>query len=307
MYDFWSLCILFFFIYNVIADTDPSKSDNDDFDDNRIEGYKSHSDIKTKWRFINRISLPIEQAPFASPQLSPSKTFYKIPMTESTSILLSLRNLGESTFNITSITGYIHAAHRFSFYVQNNTARQLNSILYPNSEITLEYGFMPCSDLPLVDYTFSSDIEYKLLIDEEKENKRLVIEYKYNYINVTINIYDSQPMNWIDFQLFFMTISIIIFWGFIAVLFYELWWIPNQEAQGKQPLSTQDWLIFLYTNYIKMNYYVIREKILNKPNPMIQNNSSDNRKNRNTNTSPQKNSWLSGTSAGKKKKNKKKN
>ena len=120
MYDFWSLCMLFLFIYNVIADIDPNKQDNlDDFDDNRVEGYKSHSDIKTKWTFINRPSLPIEQAPFAQQSLSPSKVFYKVPIAASSSILVSLRNLGETTFNITKLTGYIHAAHRFSFYVQN--------------------------------------------------------------------------------------------------------------------------------------------------------------------------------------------
>ena len=117
MYDLWSLCLLFFFIYNVIAD---NKDQNlDDFDEIQVEGYKSHSDIKTKWQFLNRQSLPIEQAPFIKPALSPSKFFYKIPIAQSSSILLSLRNLGETTFNITTIQGYLHAAHRFSFYVQN--------------------------------------------------------------------------------------------------------------------------------------------------------------------------------------------
>ena len=53
------------------------------------------------------------------PQLLSSKYFSKLPIQESTSILLSLRNLGESTFNITTITWYLHAAHRFGFYVQN--------------------------------------------------------------------------------------------------------------------------------------------------------------------------------------------
>ena len=121
MYDFWSLCLLFVFIYNVVADVDPTKQDStlDDFDDNRVEGYKSHSDVKTKWQFLNRQLAPIEQAPFAQQSLSPSKVFYKIPIGQSSSILLSLRNLGESTFNVTTLTGYIHAAHRFSFYVQN--------------------------------------------------------------------------------------------------------------------------------------------------------------------------------------------
>eukprot|EP00483_Globobulimina_turgida_P000373 UN00373 len=221
MYDFWSLCLLFFFIYNVIADIDTSKPDDmDDFDDNRAEGYKSHSDIKAKWRFLNRNSLPIEQAPFASQQLSPSKHFYKIPIQESTSILLSLRNLGESTFNITSLTGYLHAAHRFSFYVQNNTVRRLNSVLFPNSEISVEYRFIPWSKLPSVDYVFSCDIAYKLLINQETESKRLPIEYKYKFMNVTINLYDHAPMNWIDFQLLFMTISILVFWGICGYIVF---------------------------------------------------------------------------------------
>eukprot|EP01084_Bolivina_argentea_P122340 216793_1 len=318
MHESWSLCLLVLSLCNVFGDTDaPNPSDMDDFDDNHMEGYRSHSDLKWKWQFMNIDSLPIAQAPFAKPQLSPSKVFYKIPMQQSTSILLSLRNLGESAFNITSITGYIHAAHRFSFYVQNNTARFVDVVLAPSSEISLEYRFIPWPGLPAVDYVFSGDIEYDLVMKTESETQgpsRGVlpsVEYKHKFMNVTINIYDPAPMNWIDFQLLFMSISITIFWIFVAVLFHELWWIPNQEAQGKQPLSTQDWLLSIYEMYLKTTYYKVREKVLNEPNPM--NNVPSHKTNSNTsgnNVAPKKssnNDWLTGTSASSKKKKRKKN
>ena len=188
------------------------------------------------------------------------------------------------------------------------------SILRPNSEISLEYRFAPWRGLPLVDYVFSCDVEYQILIDQETESKRLPIEYKNKFMNVTINIYDSNPMGYIDFQLFFMTISIFIFWAFIGILFYEFWWIPNQEAQGKQPLPTKDFVFMVYKQYVLNYFYIVREKITKQANPMNKlggNGNSggkggDGSVNNSGATTPkrQTDSWLSGTSASGKKKKK---
>merc|ERR1712228_379781 len=294
-FDFWSLFLLFTFIYNALSDSN---------------AYKSHSDIKAKWRFINRNPLPIEQAPFASAAQSPTKHFYKIPMKQTTAILLSLRNLGESTFNISSITGYLHAAHRHTFHVQNIPSRSIQSILQPNSEISFEYQFLPWHGLPAVDYVFSADVKYKTLIDEEMESKRISNEYLYNFVNVTVNIYDSAPIyNLFDFELFFMFISMAIFWMFVAIIFYELWWFPNQVAQGNTPLPTQEWVAMVYREYGLANYYNLREVITKTPNPM----STQHRNGMNgTVGSPNKrksknDSWLAGTSVSNKKKKKKRN
>ena len=120
MYDLWSHALLFLFVYHAVADRVGLKQDAmAEFEDTSVAGYKSHRDIKTKWQFLDRNPFPIEKAPYAKGHLSPTKQFYKLPLTESTSILVTLRNLGDFTFNITSITGHLHAAHRFSFFVQN--------------------------------------------------------------------------------------------------------------------------------------------------------------------------------------------
>ena len=113
-FDFWSFCLLSIFIYNTLV----ASSGNNE--------YKSHSDITAKWKFIDRNSFPIAEAPFASSLQSPSKQYYKIPMKQTTAILLSLRNSGDSSFNITSISGNLHAAHRYSFHVQSVCSIQIS-------------------------------------------------------------------------------------------------------------------------------------------------------------------------------------
>merc|ERR1712228_1098931 len=119
--------------------------------------------------------------------------------------------------------------------------------------------------------------KYKTLIDEEMESKRISNEYLYNFVNVTVNIYDSAPIyNLFYFELFFMFISMAIFWMFVAIIFYELWWFPNQVAQGNTPLPTQEWVAMIYREYALANYYVFREKIAQTPNPMAMNGGGQN-------------------------------
>merc|ERR1719203_1675319 len=283
-----------------------------DMDGKGMDGYKAHPDIKVKWRFMDRNSFPIDEAPFARTQQSPSKYFYKLPMKQPTAILLSLRNLGESAFNISSIQGSLHAAHRYSFHVQNNPLRSIQSILAPHSELTFEYQFVPLPELAAFDYVFSGDIRYKLLQREGEE-------YNYNFVNVTVNFYDySTPFKLIDFELLFMLISMAIFQMFLGILFYELWWFPNQLAQGYTPLPTQEWVLMIYKEYALTNYYAIKSKIMQTPNPMdvarksgsngikdasfanVHGGGDNKRKSKNDN-------WLSGTSVANKKKKKKKN
>ena len=68
---------------------------------------------------VNRISFLISQASYSTPQLSPSNEVYSIPFNEETIILITVRNVGRKNFNITHITGYLHAAHSFDFLVEN--------------------------------------------------------------------------------------------------------------------------------------------------------------------------------------------
>ena len=164
---------------------------------------------------------------------------------------------------------------------------------------------------------FSGDVEYQMLIDEESESssKQISSEYKYNFVNVTVNLFDSAPMKLIDFELFFMLISMSIFWMFVGVLFYELWWFPNQLAQGNTPLPTQEWVAMIYREYGLANYYVLREKVLQTPNPMGvkskegSNGYSGNHVSSGRSAKKQKSKndgWLTGTSVSSKNKKKKK-
>jgi len=307
MCDLWSFVLLFLFVYGAFAaDRVGSREDGMvDFEDESVSGYKSHTNIKTKWQFVDRSPYPIEKAPFAKAYLSPSKQFYKLPLTESTSILLTLRNLGDFTFNISSISGYLHAAHRFSFFVQNSTTRPIHSLLGPHSEMTLEYRFVPWTGLPAVDYVLSGDVEYAVIVPPKSgiESDPISIEYSNQFMNTTVSIYESNPFRYLDFELLLMVVLIVLFWTLVAILFYEFWWIPNQMAQGKQPLPTHEFVVLCYERYLQSILYDLREKLLNKPNPLKSkkgNNAGNGSRNnsRSGSTTPsrsQKNDWLQGT------------
>ena len=99
----------------------------DEFYSNDEYRYQSHRDLKIKYTFVNRDSFPISQASYSTPQLSPSKEVYSIPFNQETIVLITVRNVGRKNFNITHITGYLHAAHSFDFLVENVSSQLTNN------------------------------------------------------------------------------------------------------------------------------------------------------------------------------------
>lgn len=85
----------------------------------RVPTYRAHGDIKTKSWLIGRDSFPVENAQYTNAQLSPSSEVYRVPVGEPTTIVFSLRNIGDKTFNVTSSVGYLRAYHKYTFAVDD--------------------------------------------------------------------------------------------------------------------------------------------------------------------------------------------
>ena len=193
---------------------------------------------------VNRISFPISKASYSTPQLSPSKEVYSIPFYEETMILITVRNVGRKNFNITHITGYLHAAHSFDFLVENYMERVMNVQLSSYNELTVEYRFEPWNGLPSVDYVFSCDLGYILQLtsrmDNIGNNDIDFLAFQSKFANVTISVYDSSKL--IDFELFFMLILILGSWGAVAWVQYELFYVPDQQEKGNSGMTTSELL-----------------------------------------------------------------
>ena len=162
--------------------------------------------------------------------------------------------------------------------------------------MSFEYQFIIDDWLPSVDYVFSSDIKYVLPTDTKD------IEYNWKYSNITISVFNSSKK--IDVQLLFMFILILIFWLSVFVLFYELYYIPNQQQSGNQPITTMELLtiikdiiqfktnisslIDIFTNKDKDKKSNTKKYINNKSNKYKSSNNNNNKSN--------DDDWLSGTS-----------
>lgn len=149
--------------------------------------------------------------------------------------------------------------------------------------MTLEYRFVPWTGLPAVDYVLSGEVEYNVMVPAKggDEDEFVAVEYRNQFMNVTVSIYETNPFRYLDFQLLLMVILIAAFWLFVGILFYEFWWIPNQMAQGLKPLPTTDFVMHCYRRYIRIKYYELREKVLKEPIPNhVRGNNKKNQNNR---------------------------
>jgi hypothetical protein len=93
------------------------------------------------------------------------------------------------------------------------------------SEVTLEYRYKALSSIEPFDYALSGAVEYS--VDGEWHSSQ--------FMNVTVHLSDgaSWASLWVfDVALLWMFLCLAVFWAAMCVVFYEFWWIPNQEMKG---------------------------------------------------------------------------
>jgi hypothetical protein len=202
---------------------------------------RPHGDVKSKAWIANRDSFSVDDARFTNADLSPSTDVYRIPLREPTSIVFTLRNVGDETFNVTTVRGYLRAFHKYDFAVDTYPPMAIgDGLLEPHSEATFEWTLAPYPDLQSAEYVLSVDVAYAMDVPTIVSTVS-TDDYSQNVLNVTIAVSDSSTMSAIvDVELWFMLMMIVVLGLIAGAVVYSSVMVPRQIAAGKTPVYVSE-------------------------------------------------------------------
>jgi len=153
---------------------------------------KSHKDFKSSVYFPNH----------------PEKRF---PVGTRTTLLLGVHNIGKTPFNISYIYANLHSPFDFSYYIQNFTVRQYNTIILPGEQATIDYTFIPDKSLEPLDFWFSAHVIYNDTVEQEM--------YFTTFFNGTIELIEK-PTEY-NFRRIFTIFLFIAIAGIVAQFLFQ--------------------------------------------------------------------------------------
>jgi len=164
----------------------------------------------------DELGIEEEQVITASPDVIPSSVFSRhpdgrLPLGKVIELVLGFKNIGQKSFNVTSIHGSFRYPGEVSIYVQNFTAWRGGSLVRPGQHLTFLYYFYPDELLEPKDYIFVSTVAYS---DEENQN------YTTTFYNATI--YMTELSTSFDFQTvftYFFLLSLVSLIGYVIYLY----------------------------------------------------------------------------------------
>jgi len=176
--------------------------------------------------FVGDEELGIEEEEIitSSPDVIPSSLFSRypdgrLPLGKVIEAMLGFKNIGQKSFNVTSIHGSFRYPGEVSIYVQNFTAWRGGALVRPGQHLTFLYYFYPDELLEPKDYIFISTIAYN---DEENQN------YTTTFYNGTIEMIE-QPTTF-DFQTVF---SYFLILGVLSLIGYVIYLnLPKKVKSG---------------------------------------------------------------------------
>jgi translocon-associated protein subunit alpha len=115
--------------------------------------------------------------------LFPDYPTKKIPVGKEVSVLVGFSNSGDKTFNITAIGAHLHSPYDFSYYIQNFTAYEVEGVVAPGEQVSLEYTFKPDPSLEPLEFHLSGWIVYN-----DSENNM----FRSTFVNGTIELTEAQ-------------------------------------------------------------------------------------------------------------------
>jgi len=165
--------------------------------------------------FVGDEDLDVEEKITSSPDVVPSSAFTRfsdgrLPLGKVVELILGFKNIGQKSFNVTSIHGSFRYPSEMTIYVQNFTAWRGGSLVRPAQHLTFLYYFYPDDLLEPKDYAFISTVSYS---DEENVN------YTTTFYNGTIYMIEESTS--IDFQTiftYFLLLSVVALIGYVVFL-----------------------------------------------------------------------------------------
>jgi len=185
-----------------------------------------------------------EQVIIASPDVIPSSVFprfadARLPIGKLIELLIGFKNIGQKTFNVTSIHGTFRYPTDLSVFIQNFTYWRGGAIVRPEQHVTFQYFFFPDELLEPKDYIF---IATALYTDEDNVN------YTTTFYNGTI--FMVEEITSLDFQTIFTYFMIIAILGLVAYVLYStlgsgkkgIFSITTSPVETGTVSSTSEWV-----------------------------------------------------------------
>ncbi|XP_022080307.1 translocon-associated protein subunit alpha-like [Acanthaster planci] len=85
----------------------------------------------------------------------------EIPVNKLIQILVGFTNNGKQNYMVENIHASLRYPQDFSYYIQNFTSREYNTLIEPGKEATLEYIFQASESLALRPFGFVMELHYK--------------------------------------------------------------------------------------------------------------------------------------------------
>jgi len=142
----------------------------------------------------------------------------KIPVGKEVTILVGFSNSGDKAFNITAIGAHLHSPYDFTYYIQNFTAYEVEGVVEPGAQLSLEYTFKPDPSLEPLEFHLSGWILYN-----DSENTM----FRSTFVNGTIELVEAQS----DFDIrgvftWFLAVAAL---GLIVYVGFNVFATPEQK------------------------------------------------------------------------------
>lgn len=173
-------------------DEDEEEDDDDEFGDEHASSSFGHPDVESSYLF-------------------PKYPDNKIKLGQEATLVVVLSNAGSETFNLTDVRAHLHSAYDFTYYIQNYTGKDPNAVLYPNTEVSLEYTFVPDKTLETLEYWMSAYVTYN------DTNNRV---FRSTFTNTTIELIEGDSVFTVNqFFTYFLVAAGIGLVGYVATSF----------------------------------------------------------------------------------------
>jgi len=106
----------------------------------------------------------------------------KLPVGGKVTVLVGFSNRGSSVYNLTHIGASLHSPFDYNYYIQNFTYREVDSLIEPGEEGTIEYSFTPDKSLEPLEFHLSLTLYYN-----DTTNNQF---YRNAIINGTVELVD---------------------------------------------------------------------------------------------------------------------
>jgi len=142
----------------------------------------------------------------------------KIPVGKEVTVLVGFSNSGDKAFNLTAIGAHLHSPYDFTYYIQNFTAYEVEGIIEPGAQLSLEYTFKPDPSLEPLEFHLSGWILYN-----DSENQM----FRSTFVNGTIELIEAPT----DFDIrgvftWFLAVAAL---GLIVYVGFNVFATPEQK------------------------------------------------------------------------------